>query len=376
MSSFKHKTTGEEVTIQEVGDNFYKLDNGKQILQTAFMESFIPTDVPKTPSKQILTTESINPPPNVGGEIDPESFFNNPGQYNDLVGQLNNNQNATNTQQNTQQNENVDMSTIVKSANDGIIMQEPSIEDRVAEARTRNEALINKYGNKSEVKVNGISAEEQQKIDDHKLLTGETLPPKKSIDPVVNKPQQPQQAQSSIQQTSPQNSFLDGFMAKFKKNYDVSINLEVNEKIVEPNFLKMVSDNVNDDIIEWYAGQFVDKILYDPDKLKEEIYNQLYFEVYGELPKIEEIEVIVEKEPENDEEFQVDESQVIHVEPIMIKESKSTPENRIEDGIEGKPTKSGKVTYKFINKKGEIKDYLPKTAKKNGYILAKKEDLD
>ncbi|MFW6009308.1 MAG: hypothetical protein ACOCP8_08610 [archaeon] len=48
------------------------------------------------------------------------------------------------------------------------------------------------------------------------------------------------------------------------------------------------------------------------------------------------------------------------------------------DGIfhfEGKKTKTGKKTFKYVNEKGQVKDYLPSTAKNKGYKPAKKEDL-
>jgi hypothetical protein len=44
--------------------------------------------------------------------------------------------------------------------------------------------------------------------------------------------------------------------------------------------------------------------------------------------------------------------------------------------IPGKPTKSGKPTFKYINDKGEVKDYVPTTAIKKGYEPTKKEDLE
>lgn len=354
MGTFKNKTTGEEVKITEVGDNFYKLSNGKQVLQTKFMQHYIPIENnnKKLINQESKTNETKSNIPNES--IDPDSFFNNPNQYNDLVNKL------TSNKQNVpqQHNENNDMNTIVKSSSEGIIMQEPPIEERIQQLRNNNAQLLNKYGNNDEV-----SNEEQQKIEDHKLLTGEY-------------PKNQTQTQTNIQQTkinspSSQNAFLDNFMSKFKKNYEINIDLEIKEKIVEPNFLKMVADNVNDDILEWYANQFVDKLLYDPNFLKDKIYKKLHLEIYGTLPesKVEETKEKIKEEDKS--EIKNEKINDISPQPLTLKK-----ENDDGKGIKGKLTKSGKQTYKYINDKNQIRDYLPETANKKNYKLAKKEDID
>jgi len=357
MGTFKNKNNGEEVKITEVGDNFYKLSNGKQILQTKFLHHYIPVENKKLinqESKNNLNEKKIN-----NESIDPESFFNNPNQYNDLVIKL------TNKQQNVpqQQNDN-NMNTIIKSSSEGIIMQEPPIEERIQQLRNNNAQLLDKYGNKEQNNVvDNKNNEEQQKLEDYKLLTGNN--PNN-----MKQPTQSTQPKQQINSQNSQNTFLDNFMSKFKKNYDININLEVKEKIVEPTFLKMVADNVNDDILDWYANQFVDKLLYDPDILKDKIYKKLHIEVYGTLPKPK-----LEDEKENKtENLKTEKLNDISPSPLSIK--KDEEENENEEGIKGKLTKSGKQTYKYINEKNKIKDYLPETAKRKGYKLAKKDDIN
>ena len=79
----------------------------------------------------------------------------------------------------------------------------------------------------------------------------------------------------------------------FKNNYDIKLTFEIEEKIADPAFIKMVMENVEGDAIEYYTKKILDKILKEPLKLKKEIYEQLELEIYGEdyiLEKKEKIE--------------------------------------------------------------------------------------
>lgn len=68
----------------------------------------------------------------------------------------------------------------------------------------------------------------------------------------------------------------------FKNNYDVTINLKIEDKIANPQFIAMVMENVEGDAIEYYAKIILEKLLKEPLKLKKEIYEQLKKEIYGE----------------------------------------------------------------------------------------------
>jgi len=122
---------------------------------------------------------------------------------------------------------------------------------------------------------------------------------------------------------------------KFKRNHKVSIKLSINDVISKPDFIKVMADGFEGDIIQFYTDELFKKFLENFKGIKTEIYNQLYKEVYGCLPGSK------------------DES-----EDVMVL-------------IPGKPTKAGKKTFKYINDKGKIVNMTPESAQTKGYKPAK-----
>ena len=352
---YKNKLTGEEVSITEENEQFYFLSNGTNILKNMFISNYVPADMPDITKREELdmqVNENLNKLKNSStsesNKLDPNEFFNNPGKYNSLVDKLNNlNHDGS--------NENLNTETVIKQGNE--VFKEQSLEDRIEEARQRNAHLIEKYGNKNAnapQKTKEQLEEEQRKADLELLNGGGNVEnkPKESKDPYLkNKQNSTQTQQPNVQFNS--NDVLSTFMKSFKNNHKVNLKFSISEKIVEPDFIKMISNNLEGDIIEYYTKLFLDKLMYDPDLLKEIIYKQLYKEVYG-------VEYVKKEEVEEVESFKVS----------------GENEDETEDGlIEGKPTKSGTKTYYFFNEKGEVKSYILKTAKSKGYKPAKKEDI-
>jgi len=71
----------------------------------------------------------------------------------------------------------------------------------------------------------------------------------------------------------------------FKSNYSVKLNIPIEELIPNPSFIGMIQENVETDAVEYYANLISEKMLNDPTKLKEEIYNQLKTIIDDELKK-------------------------------------------------------------------------------------------
>jgi hypothetical protein len=65
------------------------------------------------------------------------------------------------------------------------------------------------------------------------------------------------------------------FFRGFKKNTDITIELKINEKIADPEFLKLMMNNFEADVIKFYTKEIIKIILNDPKKIENEIYNQL-----------------------------------------------------------------------------------------------------
>jgi hypothetical protein len=291
-------------------------------------------------NKQV--NENLNQQKN-SEELDPNSFFNYTDTQSGLADQLKNQLSNVDT---SKIQDNPYDTTTIKDTNNNTFVEE-SREEAVERIRRNNEKLLQKNNqNKPKEDLNGK---------DDELLFGR------------NKKQQEIQEEQDTQINIPTNSYLDGIMSTFKNNYDVKINIPLNEKIVNPSFLKMISENINGDVVEWYTNKILKKIFKDKDGLKKLIYNEIYYNIHEEYP-IEEVEEEIEEIEEKD----------VIVEKSNSNHEKEDLKGEEIDGIfyfEGQKTKSGNKRYKFINEKGEVKDYIFKTAIKKGYKPAKKEDL-
>lgn len=124
------------------------------------------------------------------------------------------------------------------------------------------------------------------------------------------------------------------FFKRFKRNYEISISFNMEDKISKPDFIKVMADGLEGDIIQYYTDEMFNNFIVDTEVIKSKIYEQIYFEVYGESSGKEMVVL-----------------------------------------IPGKDTSSGKKRFKYVNNKGKVVDMLPETAEKNGYKPATKKDL-
>ncbi|NPV13268.1 MAG: hypothetical protein HPY57_16025 [Ignavibacteria bacterium] len=153
---------------------------------------------------------------------------------------------------------------------------------------------------------------------------------------------------------------------KFKRNHNVTIKLEIKDKISKPDFIKVIADGFEGDIIQFYADELFKTFLDDFKNIKKEIYNQLYKNIYGYLPDEE-----IEKENQN-------QKRAIKNVPKNKKSKLNENIDSKEDTIvliPGKPTKTGKLTFKYLDKKGKVIDMIPEIAESKGYIPAKESDI-
>lgn len=151
------------------------------------------------------------------------------------------------------------------------------------------------------------------------------------------------------------------FFKGFKKNHKVTIELSFDEFIADPEFLKLMMNNFEADVIKYYTGEIFKNIATNPKKVEEEIYNQLEDIILnnkktGETPKrrttrkpkkIEIKKEVVKKEPEK---------VVEKKENIDFPYDKMIPKG-IFDGV---------TKYAFLRGDKEIVT-TPEDAKKNGY---------
>ena len=136
---------------------------------------------------------------------------------------------------------------------------------------------------------------------------------------------------------------------KFKRNHNISISLKIKDKISKPDFIKVMADGLEGDIIQFYTDQIFENYFNNVENIKQDIYNQIHLNVYGHLPN----------ENEDDEK----EEEVI----IPKKRVSKTPKEDVIVLIAGKPTKDGSRTYKYVNEKGKTVDLTPNVAEEKGF---------
>lgn len=84
---------------------------------------------------------------------------------------------------------------------------------------------------------------------------------------------------------TPQEEESYKFFKGFKKIHSVEINLKLEEKIAEPEFLKMMSNNFEADVIKFYTRQIFQSMIHNTKQIEKDIYNQLSDIVFGEKKK-------------------------------------------------------------------------------------------
>lgn len=77
----------------------------------------------------------------------------------------------------------------------------------------------------------------------------------------------------------------EAFFKTFKKNHKVKLSFDINALISEPDFVRMMSNNLDYDIFRLYAKETLQKFLDDINSFEDNIYKQLYDYVYKDEKK-------------------------------------------------------------------------------------------
>ncbi len=136
------------------------------------------------------------------------------------------------------------------------------------------------------------------------------------------------------------------FFRGFKKVYPVQINLKFDEKIAEPEFLKLMSNNFEADVIQFYTRQIYNNIVSNMDSVEQDIYDQLYKLVFGKKR-------VTLKETSK--------------KTTTKRKTKQTIENLPYDKMIPKKDSDGNVNYIFIDNEGKDILMKPTEALEKGY---------
>jgi hypothetical protein len=78
------------------------------------------------------------------------------------------------------------------------------------------------------------------------------------------------------------------FFKSFKKVYPITLSVDFEEKIAQPDFIKLMAVNYEGDIIKYYTKEFMNRIYNDPGFLEIKIYEKLKEIVFAEPSIIKE----------------------------------------------------------------------------------------
>jgi len=119
---------------------------------------------------------------------------------------------------------------------------------------------------------------------------------------------------------------IEMMFSTFKRKHKITINIEFEDMIGDPDFVKLMVENMDGDIVGYYKNLIMKNIMGDLSKIEKAVEKTIQFEIFGEDVEEEKSELI--------------------------------PSGK---------TKAGKQKYKYIDENGKIKELLPNTAKNKGY---------
>jgi hypothetical protein len=233
--------------------------------------------------------------------------------------------------------------------------------------------------------------------------------------------QQPIQQTIVQQQTNP----TETMFKTFKRNHDITINVKFTDKIGNPDFIKLMMENMDGDIVGFYKQLIVENIKNNFNVIEDEIEKQIRLEIFGatqqKIEKKEEEKIdlseetivnlkdtieklqsfskqIIDKSNEiqfnddldddylydlietddgaEDVEESVADIDAMFETPIGIDAEEEINKLVIKGSpdflktinlIPGGTTSIGKQLYKYVDDRGRTREVLPETAEKNGW---------
>jgi hypothetical protein len=203
---------------------------------------------------------------------------------------------------------------------------------------------------------------------------------KRTNQPVV----QSQREEKTIQQQMTDPSEM--MFKTFKRNHEIQINVSFKEKIGKPEFIKMMMENMEGDIVGYYKKLIVDDIMNNFKVIEDEVEKQIKEEIFGvDEKQLVDIQSSINKIVELSKKI-IDKSDEISFNDGLDDDEESVQTTTVDDFefgdeetenepvlIPGGLTPTGKQLYKYIDGKGKIKESLPETAIKKGWTPLTKQ---
>ena len=377
MNQYRAIDTKEIVRIISDEGNFYVLNNGTKIDKQLFYQKYVSinnnSEIQKTPDVTNMNIPSIDPidflntPTSVAGmnesldvlkNIDTSKYIEPNPETRVVIRDLSQNNNTNQTQTithetkeellrkyyETQRNQNqasqyVDENDPVALENMVKNMQNPAPVIKLNEnGLTEAQEIIRKQ----QIELTGEDPF-LEKIKKFRQSKGYNVEPSKNPTVFVEQNQQNNQPTQHFKQNVQAEDPTTALFKKFRRNHSITLNLKIKDKISKPDFIKVMADGLEGDIIQFYTDDIFATFLKNTEGIKIEIYNQIHKNVYGYLPN--------ENDLSNENETELENVKKIENKVFLIP---------------GKPTKTGKTTFKYIDTNGRIVDMIPQNAEKKG----------
>ncbi len=271
--TFKDNKTGALIKVLDSFENIAILENKERVDVRRLMDNNFYTE-----------------------QIDPNSFFNNQGAYNQLADKIK----SISTENIKDDPEDIVVKmggTVTPTTNESAVVYTTEDDERAELAR--------KYG----ASVDNVSSTNKQNEAFARLLGeegAEELPKiQQRVEPIVNEVQrieasrndQPKSYEKPQQVNQQVDDPIITMFRNVKKGVDFKMNIEISNKIPRVDFIEMMEDSYETSIIDFLAEEFTNKLLSNPQHIKNMISDRIKQIVYGgEKPKKEISPVLLKKE--------------------------------------------------------------------------------
>lgn len=247
--TFRNNRTGETIKVIDSFEDIAILENKQKINVKQLMDSSQYTE-----------------------QIDPDSFFNSQGAYNNLADKIKNIPTNNIVDGDGQVTVNFDDDSFRPAMNESAVIMSNEDDERAA--------LMAKYGAVGDGNEAAKQAETFNKILNPEAETPvETYTPKPEVS-VNNMPGHSNPPEPPVQRVEVDDPVVTMFK-RTKRNVKFDVSFEISDKIPRLDFIEMMEDSYEISIIDFLADEFTNKILQDPTSIRENIKDKIKQLVYG-----------------------------------------------------------------------------------------------
>ena len=430
MSKFYYKKDDPTKVVTIANDSkeaYYELSNGSMIKKDVFSKYY--SEMDNVPAR---INESYSPPKNSTTNLDPDSFFTTPSiqlNQNDIM-------KLKNADPSKGVVEGADRTEIVINTSNQTRGTKPVINEAARQPLNRpkqNESIVQEvdettlpipdhtntdvsqyrvYENEDDAYDDFVNkgskpqstqqpkpkpqpiqlSEAEQMYEDEKVAYGPEEANRRRDIRLKRSGQTVQTQQPNTEEKTKEQSMsnpAEAMFKTFKRNHNIQISVVFNEKIGKPEFIKMMMENMEGDIVGYYKKLIVDDIMNNFKVIEDEVEKQIKEEIFGKPEEqMEAIKSSIETIVKLSKQIVDKSSEITINDGLDDDDTDITTEEDDEFGpvdltdvepdylklIPGGLTPGGKQLYKYIDEKGKVKEALPKSADKKGWTPLTKEE--